>query len=108
MNVRLSADTLRFRVDRGELEALLEGASLEFSLSFASGTPFVCAIVSNRGLERAMAVTFEKNRLTLFVATSSLESLRAKHGKEAWLESAETRDGGNMLRCSLEVDFKTR
>ena len=107
MNVRLSADSLRFRVDRSELEALIGEASLEFSLVFPGGTPFVCAIVSNRDLESAMAVTFEKNCLTLFVATSSLESLRAKHGKEASLESDETRYGGNVLRCSLEVDFKT-
>lgn len=108
MNVRLSDNSLRFRVDRSELEALIGGASLEFSLVFPGGTPFVCAIVSNRELESAMTVTFEKNRLALFVAPSSLESLRAKHGKEALLESVETRDGVNMLRCSLEVDFKTR
>lgn len=110
MNVRISSDQIRFRVNRSELDALKRGNPVMTELIFPVGGPLSCIITATVGglASRMLSVNGKGNNIHLLVSHQALEKLADARGREAQIETIEDLGGNRRLVCQLEVDFKQK
>ena len=101
MNLRLAPNSLRFKVDREELDRLLSGETLEACVPFSERT-FSFLIVPTEAVD-SMKPDYTGNRVILKIAPLQLRMLADKGRSKEGLE--EEVDG---VTVSLQVDVRSK
>lgn len=106
MNLRLSKNSMRFRVNHLEAQSLLQNAVLTDSLPF--GSEDLTVSVHTTKQESICVVPFQVNRLEIFIPKEGLKRLLSKSDQKTGKTSLEMKDealmGGRRVEIRFEID----
>ena len=100
MKLRIRGNSIRLRIDRGEVDRLAEGR-IEDSISFG-GEARLAYTLEVRPQQAPLAATFDGGQIRVFL--SSVEAERLRGTEDVSVENEQPIDGG-VLRLLVEKDF---
>ena len=105
MNLRLSANEVRVRLDKKEAEALARGESLEQQIAFPGDATFRYRVEPS--LDSVDPdVSLSGTSLSIRVSAAALRDLLAQRpSKDAGLSARLPAQGGRALQLKLEIDL---
>ncbi len=105
MNVRISAEGIRFRISTEELKKLLNGGSIIETVALPQGSTITLGVdvSGDEALGQALLLMARPNEIRLGVSQSQLEKLMVPSKRGLAGESVE---GRKVIRYSLEVDLR--
>lgn len=102
MKLRLKGNSVRVRLDRRDIEGLLERGRVEDSLRFGPGQAFSYAVETGPAPRERPTASYADGRLTIRITPEDAQKWLA--GDRVGFEHEQVVDGG-VVRVLLEKDF---
>lgn len=105
MNLRISANQLRFRITQGESELLMRDGTLVFSLNLGAQTAEYAVALAD--MDQTLALDVHKNMWKLRVDRRDFSQFLASLPSREGIEETVTM-GGAQITLVLEVDVRRK
>ncbi|MFL5812408.1 MAG: DUF7009 family protein [Bdellovibrionia bacterium] len=106
MNLRLSKESVRFRITRAELEHLLKTGELSEQTSFPGGKTFTYRVLTASQDALGLSLEYRDGEILLFAPHFQLHDMHSRPpAKDLGCYQDLFHEEGKPLRVALEVDL---